>query len=323
MVNSAAYSDMVFETPERFEEYFDQRTGEQSVSTVTPIASKGFQARAKVVSTSRSRVEYATWSSLRVDGLVSADAFTFAPFLWSSERNSIWRQPIKSNDLAWTSPGRDRCANFPDPVELVVATVPFETVLAKCNSRGLDVEHILRAKERKVAAPAVACKRIETTALEILRASAASENGLPETIVDSGVDLLLDAFLEALARVEDKTERPRARFGSYEQLVRKVEDVLHERPGELIEVSQAAEAVGVSRDTLHCAFSEVVGTSPGRYLRNWRLSRARRDLIECKYDSVTECAIAWGFLDVGRFAGYYRSLFSELPSETLRNARCY
>lgn len=318
----AAYANMVLDTPERFEAYFDQRTGKQSVSTVTPIASKGFQARAKVVSTSRSRVEYATWSSLRVDGLVSADAFTFVPFLWSGERNSIWRQPIKTHDLAWTSPGRDRCANYPDPVEVVAVTVPFETVLAKCNSRGLDVEKILRAKERKVAAPLAACKRIETTAFEILRASAASENGLPETIVNSGVDLLLDAFLETLALVEDKTERPGARFGSYEQLVRKVEDVLHERPGELIEVSQAAEAMGVSRDTLHSAFSEVVGTSPGRYLRNWRLSRARQDLIECKHDSVTECAIAWGFLDVGRFAGYYRSLFSELPSETLRNACC-
>jgi hypothetical protein len=28
-----------------------------------------------------------------------------------------------------------------------------------------------------------------------------------------------------------------ARFGSYAELVRRVEDVLHERPGELIEVS--------------------------------------------------------------------------------------
>ncbi|WP_407168638.1 helix-turn-helix domain-containing protein [Bradyrhizobium sp. ORS 111] len=37
--------------------------------------------------------------------------------------------------------------------------------------------------------------------------------------------------------------------------------------------------------------------------------------------SVAEVAFKLGFSDLGRFSGYYRSLFGEYPSDTLRSAR--
>ena len=322
-MTKAMSSSLVLNTPERFEHYFAARSSARSMCTVTPISSATFQARAQILTTSSVRIEHAKWSGIRVDGVVSVDGFTFVPFLQSSERNSVWKQPINPGDLAWTPPGSDRCANYPEPLEVVAVTVPVEDVLSKCDRRGLDVERSLLARERKVAAPFAACQQIAVDTLDILRAATETEGGLPEGTVHLAVDQLLNRFLETLAEVEDKTEQPNARFGSYLQLVRKVEGLLHERPGEVIAVNQAAEALGVSRNTLHRAFLEVVETSPGRYIRNWQLSRARQELLDCKYSSVTDCAIARGFFDVGRFAGYYSSLFSEMPSETLRCARGY
>jgi transcriptional regulator GlxA family with amidase domain len=37
-------------------------------------------------------------------------------------------------------------------------------------------------------------------------------------------------------------------------------------------------------------------------------------------NSVTDVAIKWGFVHLGRFAQMYRDRYGELPSETLRRA---
>ncbi len=62
---------------------------------------------------------------------------------------------------------------------------------------------------------------------------------------------------------------------------------------------------------------------PGRFLKLLRLNRVRRDLIResCAERSVTSLAITHGFTELGRFAGEYRALFGELPSETLQRPR--
>ncbi|WP_244455207.1 helix-turn-helix domain-containing protein [Roseibium hamelinense] len=80
------------------------------------------------------------------------------------------------------------------------------------------------------------------------------------------------------------------------------------------------EHLQISRRTLHRAFIEVCGVTPSLYLRHWRLTRAREDLRDGRAGSVTETALRWGYSDVGRFANYYRAMFSELPSETLARA---
>ena len=58
--------------------------------------------------------------------------------------------------------------------------------------------------------------------------------------------------------------------------------------------------------------------TPQVYLRNWRIARAHEDLVSGRSTRVTDVALHWGFFDVGRFAGYYRGMFCELPSATLK-----
>ena len=63
--------------------------------------------------------------------------------------------------------------------------------------------------------------------------------------------------------------------------------------------------------------------TPVRYLKVRRMNGVRRELNAAAggLASVAEVARRWGFSDLGRFAGEYRSLFGELPSETLRRRR--
>ena len=85
-------------------------------------------------------------------------------------------------------------------------------------------------------------------------------------------------------------------------------------------IADMCAAAGVGEAWLHKCFVEVYGTSPARYLLLRRLSKARERLLDRGNPppSVKDVAIPLGFIEGGRFAQRYKSLFGERPSETLR-----
>jgi AraC-like DNA-binding protein len=84
-------------------------------------------------------------------------------------------------------------------------------------------------------------------------------------------------------------------------------------------LADLARVVGVSVRTLEYAFRDVVGMGPLAYVRIQRLNQARRCLLEIRSGRVTvsEVALDHGFGHFGYFARDYKTLFGELPSETL------
>jgi AraC-like DNA-binding protein len=85
-------------------------------------------------------------------------------------------------------------------------------------------------------------------------------------------------------------------------------------------VADMCAAAGVGEAWLHKCFVELYGTSPMRHLLLRRLSKARERLLDQENPppSVKDVAISLGFIEGGRFAQRYKSLFGELPSVTLR-----
>lgn len=81
-----------------------------------------------------------------------------------------------------------------------------------------------------------------------------------------------------------------------------------------------ADAVGVSLRALQNGFQKSLQTTPMKFLRDVRLTRARRDLLSSDpaVIGVAEIAYRWGFTHLGRFAGQYREMFGESPSTALR-----
>jgi len=77
--------------------------------------------------------------------------------------------------------------------------------------------------------------------------------------------------------------------------------------------------LGVSERTLRYAFHEYVGMSPVAYLRTRRLNHVRAVLARSdpQQVTITQVAMRYGFLHLGRFAGDYKSMFGEAPSKTL------
>ncbi|MER5674613.1 helix-turn-helix domain-containing protein [Pseudonocardia alni] len=82
-----------------------------------------------------------------------------------------------------------------------------------------------------------------------------------------------------------------------------------------------ARAAGVGVRRLQEEFRRRLGTGPATALREVRLARAHRVLVEDGHAPVSDVAYACGFGHLGRFAHDYRDRYGELPSETARRRR--
>ena len=97
--------------------------------------------------------------------------------------------------------------------------------------------------------------------------------------------------------------------------------MVEEHVGDQLSIGELCRAAGVSERTLRNAFHDVHGLSPKQYLIRHGLEEARSalKLAHGARGAVTHVATEYGFFELGRFAGAYRHLFGELPSDTLRS----
>jgi transcriptional regulator GlxA family with amidase domain len=81
-----------------------------------------------------------------------------------------------------------------------------------------------------------------------------------------------------------------------------------------------ARALGVTVRTLSRDFTARHGVGPMAFIRQKRIEAVHHDLLSSDPEakSVSDVAVCYGFTELGRFAGSYRAIFGELPSETLR-----
>jgi AraC-like DNA-binding protein len=100
------------------------------------------------------------------------------------------------------------------------------------------------------------------------------------------------------------------------------EDALAAHSGPQPNMPALCSAVGVPERTLRVCCTEFLGMSPTRYLMLRRLNMARSALRRANpaTASVAEIARTHQFLEPGRFAVTYRTVFGEMPSTTLRRA---
>lgn len=114
-----------------------------------------------------------------------------------------------------------------------------------------------------------------------------------------------------------ETSATRGRKAS--RLVQQAEALALASVDEPLHVSALCHAIGVSERTLRKAFHRVHGVPPCRHLRMLRLSNARRALLSADgtLAKVTEIALSFGFVELGRFSVEYKKAFGESPSQTL------
>ncbi|MDM0078422.1 helix-turn-helix domain-containing protein [Variovorax sp. J2P1-59] len=85
-------------------------------------------------------------------------------------------------------------------------------------------------------------------------------------------------------------------------------------------VEELCLRIRTSRRTLQDSFRQVADSTPVHYLRCVRLNAVRRQLMSTRAAdlSIAQAAEDRGFNHLGHFAERYKTLFGELPSQTMR-----
>jgi AraC family ethanolamine operon transcriptional activator len=140
----------------------------------------------------------------------------------------------------------------------------------------------------------------------------------PELLADPDPALRVeDAYLEAIM-TSAAQDIPRPRISQRTRIARSARDYLRRQRHHPVGIDELCDAVGVPERTLHLAFRESYGMPPRKYMKLLRLNSARHALLQADAPiTVSQVAMDWGFLHLGRFAVDYHALFGQPPSETL------
>lgn len=127
-------------------------------------------------------------------------------------------------------------------------------------------------------------------------------------------------FMTLVWEIASRSEGPRESVRNRARLARRAEEWLRDHHGEGIGMTELCLAMGVSRREIEYAFRENFASSPREFLERIRLNAIRRDLNRSGSGGpgqVTRIALDHGIAHLGRFPALYRSLFGELPRQTL------
>jgi AraC family ethanolamine operon transcriptional activator len=152
---------------------------------------------------------------------------------------------------------------------------------------------------------------------QIVSRLAQQQAGMPDEVADFWKRSIIDAMAATI--VDALPAENRGPVPSAMRLVRDVEHYLDEAGSRPVHISEICARFAVSRRSLHRAFDDMLGLGPVTFLRRKRLCAIHSALRESNPATTTigEIAMQHGFIELGRFAHYYRSLFGEYPSETL------
>lgn len=100
----------------------------------------------------------------------------------------------------------------------------------------------------------------------------------------------------------------------------RIADYIEEHLKKDISVEQLAKLAHMSSRSLYLLFERKAGTTPKSYIRQRKLEQIHQQLSSspARVRNITEIAMDYGFMHLGRFSESYRNEFGELPSDTLR-----
>lgn len=242
----------------------------------------------------------------------------------SVEDGGFWQgYELSTDSLLALSPGEELYFRTPRSSDIFVCVIDDQAMeeyaevvhaqaapalVRKAQMRRLDPQMALRYRE---VLGMVLADVIDTP--EILH-HAASRRTL--------TDALIEAALDAASSLADHTERLHPRQSVQRAVVERARAYILAHPDTPPTVAELCSHLKMSRRGLHHAFMNVLGISPIAFLRYVRLHRVRKDLLaDGPETTVSDAACKWGFTHMGMFATYYKSLFGESPSVTLKTSR--
>jgi AraC-like DNA-binding protein len=253
-------------------------------------------------------------------GPLSQDRVTLGVGLMLPPGTRHWLTEVSTGNLGVFLAGDEHDSLYAPGSLYATATLTFDRLEEIAAQAGLVLD------ARNLGGTGVAAPRFterDLAGLQTLFRLAHGDHGdkraaRPETL---GAEMLA-MMVGRLGRAPQVNPGPAERPG-LARIVARARAYIHANLDRPLSIDAIAAAAFTSRRTLHRAFGTVLGETPYSYAQRLRLHRIRRELVSDAEKCCTITAIAnyWGVSELGRFAAWYRDLFGERPSDTLRRRR--
>jgi AraC-like DNA-binding protein len=168
--------------------------------------------------------------------------------------------------------------------------------------------------------PSDAGRALARTIRETL-STASRVSALPAAFAREPRDRLLDAYIDAIAGSLQLEEPPLSHAAIRRtEVVSRAREHLLENLRQPFSMQALCMATARTERVLQYTFREVYGLGPKAWFQVMKLNAIHRDLrsIGPGDARITDLAMRWGFLHLGRFSMAYRRLFGERPIDTLK-----
>ncbi|SDS37650.1 helix-turn-helix transcriptional regulator [Pseudomonas oryzae] len=296
--------------PYAVSEYVNQHVGSHCIrlpNTGTPAASLSHRTLASL---DLCRISYG--GSVRVTSPALETIYHLQILL---RGHCLWRGRGEEHHF---TPGELLLINPDDPVDLTYSD-DCEKFIVKLPAAFLDKacsdNQWRRPGEGIRFTPRHALSELEgfTGLLGLVCDEAESEHAIPQ--IQEQYARIIASKLLALLKNNISFD-PLSGNPSFERIAQFIEDNLKQD----ISLEQLAQLARMSPRSLYALFEKSTGTTPKNYIRQRKLESIRQRLSDPRTTvrNVTEIALDYGFLHLGRFSETYKNAFGELPSDTLR-----
>lgn len=238
------------------------------------------------------------------------------------EENGYWQgRHLKRDSLITLRPNEELYFRTP-PVSSILVTVIDSTAFdhfANIASSAGDIMHLI-SRSNTGSLPEKDALRFRTTLQEVLASMISTPEIFEHTAsVKAVVETVMGACMDALTIRATESEALRSSHSVQRAVVERARQYILANRENPPTVSELSSYLRMSQRGLRHAFMNVLGINIVTFLRYVRLHGARKELLQSKpTDSVSKIACNWGFWHMGMFSLYYKGLFGETPSATLR-----
>jgi len=223
------------------------------------------------------------------------------------------------NSIAVIGVGGTLGLALPDPTNLAVLEIPLDQWCAGAShTANRDLLESLTQGSSVIQAPGG--RQMLASAVNQVRRTVATRNAITaDGEATARANTIIATAVKAVSARSNSVARPVASqhlINCYLQALLCVEARLPAG----ITVSDLCAETGIHERTLQMAFRTIADMTPGQYIRFRRLAACRRRLAAAYSDeeTVSGLAMEYGFIYPSQFAAYYRKVFGEKPSVTLR-----
>ena len=129
-----------------------------------------------------------------------------------------------------------------------------------------------------------------------------------------------DRIMTTMLSLVNDQEPQTAKLTKGENTALEIRDQVFKHMDGKLNTITLADEYKVTTQTLQNSFKSLFGYTPQLFLRLLKLNLVHHELFELNERDATVLRVAqkWGFDHMGRLSGYYKALFGETPSVTLK-----